>query len=498
MTILAESIEHEAGEQRRGVARFAVSQGLWAWPALATLALALFSAGDPLLGTDELVTWDVGRRSMPQLWGLVQNAAAMHGAYYALMHGWMAVFGDSPMAMRLPSALAMSVAAALVAMTGCRLFGRRAGLYGGLLFALIPVASRFGQEARGCAMVVMAVMLATHLLIKALDRPGNRVLWAGYALCVASVGLLDIVALLALMGHLLAVILRARHGLRVLVPFGLSVLAGVACVVPLAVVVKGQAVKQHYWVPKPDGWGLLAIWPQVFASAVCGGAVIALAALAWRENREGAALLTGTAVAPPLVLWLASFGDASYFRYEYLVFTAPVWATLAGAGIAGVTRSWLPAAAGLAVLAVLVLPDQHRIRGTFEHDKPHNANYAGAARIVELFHRPGDAAVLVRGAPWMLDQGIRYYLPRDVKLRDVFFAKSAADNNELYPAYCPSPNKCLKDEKRIWLVVPGSGADPFAPVPPNQAAALRARYATSWTYRLSGLTVTLLQSKVTG
>jgi mannosyltransferase len=312
---------------------------------------------------------------------------------------------------------------------------------------------------------------------------------------VAVVGLLHLVALTVLSGHLSAVILRARHERRVFWRFCIAALAGAACVVPVVVLGMSQASRQLFWLPEPDAWGLVDIWPQLFASGLCTGAVITLAALAWKERRDALLLCVTVAVLPPLVLWAASHGDVSYFRYQYAIFTVPVWAVLAGAGLAGATRSWLTVAVGLTVLALLVLPDQHRMRETFQHDVPHNADYAGAARSIEKYYRPGDAAVLVRGAPWMLDQGVRYYLPRSLRLREVFLTKSAADSNELFPAYCSQPAMCLRGESRIWVVVPGDSADPLDAVPGNQSLALRARYIVVGTDRLSGLTVSLLQRK---
>ncbi|MGR4884582.1 glycosyltransferase family 39 protein [Streptomyces sp. LARHCF249] len=464
---------------------------------LGTLALGVFGINSPQLGTDELVTWNVAERTTDQILALVHNVDAVHATYYLLMHGWTAVFGDSQTALRMPSALAMGGAAACAALIGGRLFGRRAGLCGGLLFALIPAVSRFAQEARSYALVVLAATLATYLLLRALDRPRSPWRWAGYALCLAVVGLLHLVALTVVLGHVALLVFRfVRRERSGLWGFCLAGAAGAACVVPVIVLGRSQASRQLFWLQAPDLWGLVGIWPQVFASALCAGAVITLAALAWKEGREGLVLCLAVAVLPPLVLWAASHGDVSYFRYHYVLFTVPAWAVLAGAGLAGVTRpSWRPVVAGLAVLALLVLPDQRTMRGTFQHDVPHGADYAGAARTIEKYYRPGDAVVYVRGAPWMLDQGVRYYLRRDLKLPEVFLAKTAAENNELYPAYCTRAAACLKGEGRIWVVVPGNGPDSLDAVPVHQARALRAKYTAYGAEHLSGLTVTLLQRK---
>lgn len=497
MTTLIRPAENDAEvEPKAARRRSSLTQaGLWLWPALATLMLAAHSINAPQLGTDELVTWDVGTRSVDQVLGLLHNVDAVHATYYLLMHGWMGAFGDSHTAMRMPSALAMSATAALVALIGYRLFGRRAGMCAGLLFALIPVVSRFGQEARSYALVVMAATLATLLLLRALDRPRSWGRWAGYALCLVFVGLLHLVALSVLPGHLVAVALRARHEHGVLRRFCVAALAGAVGTAPVIVLGLSHASRQIFWVPEPDAWGLVEIWPQVFASALCAGAVITLAAMAGKERRDALALCATVAVLPPLILWSASQGDISYFRYQYALFTVPAWAVLAGAGLAAVTRSWLTAGAALTVLALLVLPDQRRMRGEFQHDVPHNTDYAGAARTIEKYYRSGDGVVYVRGAPWMLDQGVRYYLPADVKPREVFLDRTAAENNELAPVYCKRAVECLKDESRVWVVVPGNASDPLDTVPLNQQMALRAAYTTFGTERLSGLTVTLLQRK---
>jgi mannosyltransferase len=465
------------------------------WPALATLAIAFLRINGPQLGTDELVTSDVGHRSMGQILAMLHNVDAVHATYYFLMHGWMAVFGDSETAMRMPSALAMSGTAALVALIGRRLFGPRAGMCGGLLFALIPVVSRFAQEARSYALVVLAATLATFLLLRALDMPRRWWRWAGYALCVAAVGLLHLVALTVLAGHCVAVVLRARQEGRVLWCFCLAALAGAAGVIPVVVLGTSQASRQLFWVPEPDVWGLADLWPQLFASGLCAGVVITLAAMAWKERRDALLLCFTVAVLPPFVLWAASHGDVSYFRFQYAMFTVPAWTVLAGAGLARATRSWLTVAVALTVVGLLVLPDQRRMRGEFEHDVPHNADYMAAARTIEKYYHPGDAAVYVKGAPWMLDQGVRYYLRPGLKLREVFVAVSAAENSELYPVYCPAPAACLRGENRIWVVVPGNDPDPLNSVPVNQARVLRAKYTTYGTVPLSGLTVVLLERK---
>ena len=109
--------------------------------------------------------------------------------------------------MRLLSVLAMAGAAACVTLAGRRLAGARAGLLAGLVFALLPSVSRFAQEVRFYAPEVLAVALATLLLLRALDAPSVR-RWAAYGVCLAVVGYIDVIALSVVLGHAAGAALR--------------------------------------------------------------------------------------------------------------------------------------------------------------------------------------------------------------------------------------------------------------------------------------------------
>ncbi|MFF9018475.1 glycosyltransferase family 39 protein [Streptomyces sp. NPDC014870] len=499
---------HDAARGRR--------HGVWLWPTLVSLALSVYAIGRPVLWQDELNTWDMASRSTAQLLDTVQRVDAVLGGYYLLLHGWTAVFGDSATALRLPSALAMAGTAGCTALIGRRLFGARAGLAAGLLFALAPVVTRYAHEARPYALVVLAVTASTLLLLRALDRPESRWRWAAYGLCVAAVGLLHMVALTALAGHLVAVARRAREERPIGLRFGLAVLVGVGAVAPVALLGRAQAGRQISWIPRPDVWSLVTFLPQLYASALVAGAVTTLAVLAWGERRARAAgpgpgagagarpgpgargalvTVSALAVLPPLLLWAVSHGDVSYFYFRYLLFTLPAWAVLAGAGLAGLARPRPRGvvAAVLVALVVLTLQEQQAVRRPYAHFW-HGIDFEGAARTIEKYHRPGDAVAFDRGDDYwrMLDVGVRFYLRDELRPRDVFLATAAADRADLWSAECPEPAACLRGEKRIWLVVPGDAADPLDALPAEQARALRARYTATGTERLTGVTVALL------
>ncbi|MFJ8358996.1 glycosyltransferase family 39 protein [Streptomyces sp. NPDC093984] len=469
------------------------SVGLWLWPSMVTLAVATYRIGEPVLGRDELTSWDMSGRSIGQVLATIQHVDGVIGAYYLILHGWSILFGDSATALRMPSALAVAGAAACVALIGQRLFGRRAGVAGGLLFALVPGVSRFAHEARPYGLVMLAVALAALLLLRALERPGNPWRWAGYALGLTAVGLFHLLALTCLIGHLVLVALRARRERRAWWGFGFAVLAGLASLIPVVLLGRAQTVRQIYWIAKPTAWSLIDIWPQLFYTGPCAGTMILLAMIAYRERRGAVVFCAVSAVAPVFLIWALSHGEISYFYFRYMLFTLPAFAVLAGAGLAAAARSRLTLASVFAALALLTAQEQESMREPLAHYWSGGPDFAAAAQTIQKYYVPGDAVVYPRMEEEAIALGVRYYLPRDLKLRDVFLAESPTDRDDLAATECPQPARCLRGEERIWLVVRGDQTDPLNGLPAYQSAALRAHYRLSGVERPSGLAVALLE-----
>ncbi|SED67188.1 mannosyltransferase [Streptomyces sp. 2231.1] len=473
--------------------RWITPVGLWLWPSMVTLIVGTYRIGQPLMGRDELSSWDASGRSAGQVLAMVRHVDAVLGTYYLLLHGWRTLFGDSATSLRLPSALAMAGAAVCVALLGQRLFGHRAGLAGGLLFALIPGVSRFAHEARPYGLVMLAVALAALLLLRALDRPGSPWRWTGYALGLVAVGLFHLLALTCVIGHLALVIMRARRERRAWLGFGLAVPLAVVCVSPVVLLGRAQTVRQIYWIAEPGASGLIDVWSQLFYSGLCAGTVLLLALVACREHRTAVVFCAVSAVAPVLLVWALSHGHISYFYFRYMLFTLPAFAVLAGAGLAAAARSRRVLVSALAVLAVLTAPDQRSLREPLGHYWGGGPDFATAARTIERYYVPGDAIVFDRTQEEALSLGVGYYLPRNLRLRDVFLAESPVRRDDLAAVQCPKPAACLRaGEKRVWLVVSGNAADPMNGLPADQSAALRAHYTAYGADRPSGLTVALL------
>lgn len=507
--------------------------------AVLTLALCLWRADGPVMWRDELATWNASQRSVPELFAMLGNVDASAGGFYLFMHGWTALFGDGTVTMRLPAMLAMAGTAACVVLLGRRAFGPRAGAAAGLVFALLPSVSRYGQEARGYGFVCLTFAVATLLLARAVDRPtAGR--WAAYSAAVAFLGLWHLVALAGLAGHAAWLVARQgpgrarraeRRGVRR--AFAVALAAGTAPLAPLAAVAGGQRVRQIEWIPRPDLDSLQVLLPRLAAS---GPVAVALAVLALGActgpHRRAVAGYFGAALLPVAVVWAVSrAGDTSYFLPRYLLFTLPAWAVLAGAGVALLAdRAAVPRAGGraqtappstaptaavavlLALVAAIGVSDQRQLREPGAHeqrDYPERStiswvDYQGIADLLRARQRPGDGIVYASldQRLWHTDTGVEYYLRRELRPDDVLLGRSGPDRDDLWTYDCVDSEACLRaaDPERIWLVVivlRGVPENPFAGVARSTARALRQGYHVVESVAVPGAYVSLMERGAT-
>src|SRR5215475_3271099 len=86
--------------------------------ALVTAAVTGYRVGHRQLWGDEYATWTAATRNMSEFAHLLNHVDRFLAPYYLFMHGWISVFGDSPTALRLPSVIAISIAAGLIVILG--------------------------------------------------------------------------------------------------------------------------------------------------------------------------------------------------------------------------------------------------------------------------------------------------------------------------------------------------------------------------------------------
>ena len=410
---------------RNGTRRLAPPPLAWALPlipAALTLAVALIGIGTPSLWLDEAATVSMTTRSYGAMFRVFDDLDLVHALYYIVMKPWVAVFGTSAFALRLPSALAMAAAAAGVTVIARRCLGGRAvlqppptaiqrtssarlaGLAAGLAWAVGVQTSRWAQEARSYALTAAVAVLATYLFVRAVE-PDARRRWGwftGYAVAVAALGFL----------HLDGVLLVAAHGVTLLavgarpgIWAGWLVAAAVAAapLVPFALAAQDQK-GQVDWLPEPS-WNVLLTEVRFLSGArplvvpVVALLVIGVVAGARRGGR-GAVSLRAVAlpwlVLPIGLLLLVSLVGDPVFYYRYTVFCLPAVALLVGAGLARV----LAAARGhgdlivvMVVAGAALVGPSLRDHDLIRHRDSRPEDMRRAADVIRARARSGDAIV---------------------------------------------------------------------------------------------------------
>ncbi|MFF5479705.1 hypothetical protein ACFY5C_20510 [Streptomyces sp. NPDC012935] len=227
-------------------------------PVAVMLGLGLWGLDRDGMWRDEGVTFQVARRSVPEILRLVQGVDAVHALYYLLMHAVLAVH-PGEIALRLPSVLGAAAASGLIAALGVRLARPRVGLWAGLLYAVTPLVGHYAQEGRSYALVTAGAAGATLLLVR-------RVWWA-YGVVLTVTCLLHELAAPVVCAH--AVTLGvARAPRRVWAAWGCAVAAAGIALLPLLVVSRAQA-GQVGWLPVP-GWGSAGRLLREFAAGPSG------------------------------------------------------------------------------------------------------------------------------------------------------------------------------------------------------------------------------------
>ncbi|MGA8116851.1 MAG: glycosyltransferase family 39 protein [Actinocatenispora sp.] len=469
----------------RGTDR-ALTQLAWLGAALLTAVVGIFRADRPSLWADELATWGMTTVPWHSMWGLLQSTDMVNGPYYALMRAWVQIAGDSDLALRLPSLIAMTIAAALVAALGSRFGGPRVGLMAGLLFAVVPATSRYGQEARGYAIVLCLATLATLLLARALDRP-RFVRFLPYVLVLALMGMFSVISLVLLVAHGLMV-LALRRG-AVWGWLAASVFGALPGIV-LLMESTGQR-GQVSWIAPATLRSLAGFPNELFGMTAIGGCLAVLAALAV-SYRHPAIVYTAWAMVPAVVLFAVGH-YTSVWLPRYLLFTLPAWVLLAA-----ITLDRVPLVRGLLVVAAVALvsvPAQM----TFREPTGHTQDTRAVATIIANNEQPGDGIIYGTedpGGAWVGRDIVTHYLAPGSRPKDLLVVQQPRSNGKVLAIECKDASKCLgSSTSRIWIVRLGTVKDPLHDLGGTKEAALRTSFQLSKTWRPTGMTLAVLTRK---
>jgi mannosyltransferase len=493
-------------------ARSSYSALLAVIPGAVALAFCLRGLAARSMWNNEYATWHATSIPIGDFAELLRRTDLVHVVYYLIIRGWLAVGGDSPFHLRLPSAVAMALCAVLVTLIGRRLLGTPVGVFAGLFFAVIPAVSRYGQETRSYALVTVAGAFATLMLLRALEKP-SRARLICYGIGVALMGLIHFVSLTLLAAHFVLWLSQTRANeertrgneerrWRVAFAGGFGLLA----VIWLPALSSHQSASIS-WI-KADRAAITAFPADMFLSGPVALALAVLAVVGFVylmvvpevRNRPVATMLAAWALVPPIFV-LVTFPVLHMFLPRYVLVVLPAWALLAAAGAylggALIWRFLGPVTATIAAAAVLwvALPSHALVRQSPVYGQP---DYSGAIMRMQELQEPGDGIVFNDAFGQLSDlarQAVDYELRDATKPRDVFLDKTAAQLASFSASECADPARCIGAEKRLWLIHTGSSADPFDGIPAARAQLLKSTYTVAEEVEFTDVDLVLLQRR---
>ncbi|MEU9456322.1 glycosyltransferase family 39 protein [Streptomyces sp. NPDC048277] len=453
---------------RSGRARRAAVVAL---PAAAMLAVGLWGLHRGGMWRDEAVTYQVARRTVPQIWRLLHGVDAVHGLYYLLMHLVLAADPGHPgeVVLRLPSVCAAAVTAGLVAALGARLARPRVGLWAGLLYAATPLVGHYAQEGRSYALVAAGATGATLLLVRAVAEGGRRA-WALYGALLGVTCWLHEFAVLLLLAHA-GTLALARSSGRVWRGWGCAAGGVVLSLLPMVVVSHAQSA-QVAWLREPDVDTAQELLRQYLGPTdgvywVC--LALGLLGLTRLVGRRGeltlAAVALPLAVLPPVALMLASQLTPLYVdRYVlYALAGAPLLVALGADRAAGMFgRLWSHGTATMPRSPVLTLAGVLAVLLALTHQVPllradrvpstRPDDLGAVAAAVARALRPGDPVLFLPAHA----RGTELAYPADFEgTRDVALAAPGPASGTLYgrEVGAGTLRRRLAGVDEVWAVV---------------------------------------------
>lgn len=382
--------------------------GLRAWmrtpsvaiPAIAgALAVLITALGSwiPSLWGDEAASALSAQRSLPSFLHEVRHVDAVHAAYYAGLHVWVALFGASPFALRFPSAIATGVTVAGVIVLA-RLFARdwRLPLIAAAFTVALPRLDFAGIEARSYA---WTAAFATWIIVAAVATLRRRVSpgvgWAWFAvLCGAGTALnLFVGSLIVVVGCVAAMSSPDRLVELRRWAWSSGVALALASPAVLFSVLERKQVAFLAHRPMPASTWLVQQWFHDPLFAVVGWALLAAAVLLILVRRD---VLLDRGLGMVVLLWaglpsaflIGTIPTLHHYTPRYLTFTGPAAALLMALAVDAVFRSWKPAGV-TALLAVLcaAAPAYVAQRGP---NAENGSDWAQLGAVIAAHARPGD------------------------------------------------------------------------------------------------------------
>ena len=464
---------------------------LWCILLLAT-GVRFYGSTASAIWCDEGSSLMLGHYPLGEIW--FHAAHDVHPPlYFMLLHGWMALFGDSLGSIRTLSVLP-GIATVFLGIWLVRLVStQRAALLAGLLLAMLPTAVRYSQEVRMYSLMGLWLIAATIALIYWIKAPHKYRYLVIYAVLMAAGFYTHYFTAFCVLAHWLYLLLSGRStGWLIKRPAWW--LANVAIVLLFLPWLPGLVdLLQHIdelksggdvgWEPAVDArslpamtWQLLTQdegdnlpWPLFWLAPLA-----LLAGLVWMALRDSTAhklttLIVIYTLLPILAIYAVSFVSPLFIE-RYVMFAALGLPLLVAIAVDQLLKRKRALAIGL--LALFIGTEAVGLRSNFSSDADH------FDRLVEQVNqqfKPGDR-IVVSDLFWYFSfvyynktgfQPLLYTPPQDDgtsgRPNDYGFGTLVnAHGQKIYVDHLgdlpPAPG-------RIWLISSKLQPDDFSPIP---------------------------------
>jgi hypothetical protein len=386
------------------------------------------------MSPDEGASW--GAASAPTVAEVIVRQARLNPGklpiHDLMLHGWIALFGESLPAMRALSALLGTISVLLVYLVTRELLEYSAdekrifspdeaafvAASAAALFAVSIVTIKYTREARMYAVMLAAALAQVAMLLRALRRGGSANYFAVAILTAVAVGSNFSAVLIPMAEGMWLIYAVARQRWRVgdadaRRPWlaGMALAAGAVALAPklfssFGATTAGTAGGIIRWIKPPPLYAPFAL----FNKAIGSFAFPVLAALAiwgvirgWRRGAHDAVKFAMLWMwAPPIIMMLASYALTPIFVERYALSCFVPFFILAALGIFELPTDF----ARIGALAIAISLSAGHI---VSYDrKPHDAEWREAAARADAGLKPGEVVGVV---PAYAVEVVRFYLP---------------------------------------------------------------------------------------
>jgi len=301
----------------------------------------------PLRGSlwmDELGTYWVIKDGFHQVLDRSWHIQGQTPLYYMIEWVVRVLGGKSEFVLRLPSLVAMSIAAYLFFRLVRRLIDRETALAATVIFVISPLVGFLAGDARPYALATLFVVASSLCLVRWIDsgRAGDGV---AYILLSSLIIYIHYLFGLVLIAHAAYAFTRRA---RVRVRGVIFALVGTAALVAPMIPQLLSLLHRSHALSVVNSASHLVLLQAIAPAALFAGAVIGLLVSQaiepirfHRTPADGPTLTLGAMwlVVPPVVLFLVStFGPVSIFADRYMVIAVPGFALLGAAALCTLTQ----------------------------------------------------------------------------------------------------------------------------------------------------------------